>query len=197
MTAGVSALVDFTTAVALRLHLDSSGSAIDGRPVRTSEILRSRVRHRARRRKFPLQKWGRVNRHPRLARPGLQPTENCKCRSLKNPRLRRTTVAATEEANPKSANLDQLGAREIVELFRRGREIGAGSVAAKRQRAGARDRDWRPTRLPAAGECFTSAQERVAGSEFSMPLKFRRRLARRPIYFRQSSPGGAGLASKH
>jgi N-acetylmuramic acid 6-phosphate etherase len=27
------------------------------------------------------------------------------------------TIAATEEANPKSANLDRLGAREIVELF--------------------------------------------------------------------------------
>src|SRR5262249_11133321 len=48
--------------------------------------------------------------------------------------------------------------------------------------------NWPPTRSPVADECFTSALERVADLEFSMPLRFRQRLARRPIYFRESYP---------
>src|SRR5438067_3699934 len=116
IAAGVSALVDFTTAVSLRLHLDAPEVRLMGGlfehqkfyGVAFAAALKEKIRG---------AEVDLCESQPEVGAAWL--ATNAK---LRMPVVAKFTpppavIAATEEVNPKSANLDRLSAREIVELF--------------------------------------------------------------------------------
>ena len=116
VAAGVSALVDFTTAVALRLHLDAPEVRLMGGLFEYQKFYGVAFAT-ALKEKIPAAKVGPSESSPEVGAAWLAANGE-----LQIPVVEKSTpppgiVAATEEANPKSANLDRLGAREIVELF--------------------------------------------------------------------------------
>jgi N-acetylmuramic acid 6-phosphate etherase len=116
VAAGVSALVDFTTAVALRLPLDAPEVRLMGGLFEHQKFYGVAFAT-ALKEKIPA-----ANVEPSESSPEIGAAWLAADGKLQMPVVEKSTaspaiIAATEEANPKSANLDRLGAREIVELF--------------------------------------------------------------------------------
>jgi N-acetylmuramic acid 6-phosphate etherase len=116
VTAGVSALVDFTTAVALRLHLDAPEVRLMGGLFKHQKFYGVAFTT-ALKEKIPAAKVGRSESSPEVGAAWLAANGEIQISVVKDLMSPAAITAATEEANPKSANLDRLGAREIVELF--------------------------------------------------------------------------------
>jgi N-acetylmuramic acid 6-phosphate etherase len=116
VTAGVSALVDFTTAVALRLHLDAPEVRLMGGLFEHQKFYGVAFAT-ALKEKIPAAKVGPSQSSPEVGAAWLAADRKLQMPVVEKSTPPPATITATEEANPKSANLDQLGAREIVELF--------------------------------------------------------------------------------
>jgi N-acetylmuramic acid 6-phosphate etherase len=116
VAAGVSALVDFTTAVALRLHLDAPEVRLMGGLFEHQKFYGVAFAA-ALKEKIPAAQVGPSESSPEVGAAWLAANGKLQMPVLQTSTPPPAIVAATEEANPKSANLDRLGAREIVELF--------------------------------------------------------------------------------
>ena len=116
VAAGVSALVDFTTAVALRLHLDAPEVRLMGGLFEHQKFYGVAFAT-ALKEKIPAAKVGPSESSPEIGAAWLAADGKLQMPVVEKSTALPAVIAATEEANPKSANLDQLGAREIVELF--------------------------------------------------------------------------------
>ena len=116
VTAGVSALVDFTTAVALRLHLDAPEVRLMGGLFEHQKFYGVAFTT-ALKEKIPAAEVGPSESSPEVGAAWLAVDGKLQVPVVERSTSSPAITAATEEANPKSANLDRLGAREIVELF--------------------------------------------------------------------------------
>ncbi|HKR53873.1 MAG TPA: N-acetylmuramic acid 6-phosphate etherase [Chthoniobacterales bacterium] len=116
VTAGVSALVDFTTAVALRLDLDAPEVRLMGGLFEHQKFYGVAFTT-ALKEKIPAAKVGPSESSPEVGAAWLAVDGKLQMPVVEKSTSPPAITAATEEANPKSANLDRLGAREIVELF--------------------------------------------------------------------------------
>jgi len=116
VAAGVSALVDFTTAVALRLHLDAPEVRLMGGLFEHQKFYGVAFAT-ALEEKIPAAKVGPSESSPEVGAAWLAADGKLQMPVVEKSTPPPATITATEEANPESANLDRLGAREIVELF--------------------------------------------------------------------------------
>ncbi|HKS31516.1 MAG TPA: N-acetylmuramic acid 6-phosphate etherase [Chthoniobacterales bacterium] len=116
VAAGVSALVDFTTAVALRLHLDAPEVRLMGGMFEHQKFYGVAFTT-ALREKIPAAQVGPSESSPEVGAAWLAADGKLQMPVIEISTPTSASTAATEEANPKSENLDRLNAREIVELF--------------------------------------------------------------------------------
>jgi N-acetylmuramic acid 6-phosphate etherase len=116
VTAGVSALVDFTTAVALRLHLDAPEVRLMGGLFEHQKFYGVAFAT-ALKETIPAATVGPSESSPEVGAAWLAVGGKLQMPVVEKSTTASAVIATTEEANPKSANLDRLGAREIVELF--------------------------------------------------------------------------------
>jgi len=116
IAAGVSALVDFTTAVSMRLQLETPEVRLMGGLFENQKFYGVAFA-KALSEKIPDAKVALSESPPEVGAAWLAADERLRIAKIEEPAGAVPLVSSTEEANPKSANLDRLGAREIVELF--------------------------------------------------------------------------------
>jgi N-acetylmuramic acid 6-phosphate etherase len=116
IAAGVSALVDFTTAVSMRLQLETPEVRLMGGLFENQKFYGVAFA-KALSEKIPGAKVALSESPPEVGAAWLAADERLRIAKIEEPAGAVPLVSSTEEANPKSANLDRLGAREIVELF--------------------------------------------------------------------------------
>ena len=116
IAAGVSALVDFTTAVSMRLQLESPEVRLMGGLFENQKFYGVAFAT-ALSEKIPGAKVATCKSPPEMGAAWLAGDERLQIAKTEEPAGARQLVSSTEEANPNSASLDRLTAREIVELF--------------------------------------------------------------------------------
>jgi len=116
IAAGVSALVDFTTAVSMRLQLETPEVRLMGGLFENQKFYRIAFAT-ALSEKIPGAEVALCESSPEVGAAWLAADERLQMVKIEEPVAAAELVSSTEEANPKSANLDRLSAREIVELF--------------------------------------------------------------------------------
>src|SRR5437660_1864257 len=116
IAAGVSALVDFTTAVSMRLQLETPEVRLMGGLFENQKFYGVAFA-KALSEKIPGAEVALCESPPEVGAAWLGADERLQMAKTEEPAGAVQLVSSTEEANPKSANLDRLSAREIVELF--------------------------------------------------------------------------------
>ena len=116
IAAGVSALVDFTTAVSMRLQLEAPEVRLMGGLFENQKFYGVAFAT-ALSEKIPGAKVALSDTPPEVGAAWLAAEEELLIAKTEKQTEIAELVASTEEANPKSASLDRLTAREIVELF--------------------------------------------------------------------------------
>src|SRR4029077_16133248 len=116
IAAGVSALVDFTTAVSMRLQLETPEVRLMGGLFENQKFYGVAFA-KALSEKIPGAEVALCESPPEVGAAWLAADEGLQSAKAKEPAAAIQLISSTEEANPKSANLDRLSAREIVELF--------------------------------------------------------------------------------
>src|SRR5213592_397442 len=116
IAAGVSALVDFTTAVSMRLQLETPEVRLMGGLFENQKFYGVAFA-KALSEKIPGAKVALSESPPEVGAAWLAADERLQIAKTEEPDGAVPLVSSTEEANPKSANLNRLSAREIVELF--------------------------------------------------------------------------------
>ena len=116
IAAGVSALVDFTTAVSMRLQLETPEVRLMGGLFENQKFYRVAFA-KALSEKIPGANVALSESPPEVGAAWLAADERLQIAKTAEPAGAVSLVSSTEEANPRSANLDRLSAREIVELF--------------------------------------------------------------------------------
>jgi N-acetylmuramic acid 6-phosphate etherase len=116
IAAGVSALVDFTTAVSMRLQLEAPEVRLMGGLFENQKFYGVAFAT-ALSEKIPGAKVALSDTPPEVGAAWLAAEEELLIAKTEKRTETAELVASTEEANPKSASLDRLTAREIVELF--------------------------------------------------------------------------------
>jgi N-acetylmuramic acid 6-phosphate etherase len=116
IAAGVSALVDFTTAVSMRLQLEAPEVRLMGGLFENQKFYVVAF-GKALSEKIPGAKVAMCESPPEVGAAWLAAEERLQIEKTEEPDGALQLVSSTEQANPKSANLDRLSAREIVELF--------------------------------------------------------------------------------
>src|SRR6476469_603015 len=116
IAAGVSALVDFTTAVSMRLQLETPEVRLMGGLFENQKFYGVAFA-KALSEKIPGAEVAPCESSPEVGAAWLAAEEGLQLAKAEEPAAAVQLISSTEEANPKSANLDQLSAREIVELF--------------------------------------------------------------------------------
>jgi N-acetylmuramic acid 6-phosphate etherase len=116
IAAGVSALVDFTTAVSTRLQLEAPEVRLMGGLFENQKFYQVAFA-KALSEKIPGAKVALSDTPPEVGAAWLAAEEELLIAKTEKQTETAELVASTEEANPKSASLDRLTAREIVELF--------------------------------------------------------------------------------
>jgi N-acetylmuramic acid 6-phosphate etherase len=116
IAAGVSALVDFTTAVSLRLQLETPEVRLMGGLFENQKFYAVAFA-RALSEKIPDAKVALCESVPEVGAAWLAANERLEIGKTEEPAEGVQLILSTEEASPKSANLDRLTAREIAELF--------------------------------------------------------------------------------
>src|SRR5438105_7272736 len=116
IAAGVSVLVDFTTAVSMRLQLETPEVRLMGGLFENQKFYGVAFA-KALSEKIPGAKVALSESPPEVGAAWLAADERLQIAKTEEPAGAVQLVSSTEEANPKSANLDRSGAREIVELF--------------------------------------------------------------------------------
>ena len=116
IAAGVSALVDFTTAVSMRLQLETPEVRLMGGLFENQKFYGVAFA-KALSEKIPGAEVALCESPPEVGAAWLAADERLQLAKAEEPAAAVQLISSTEEANPKSANLDRLSAREIVELF--------------------------------------------------------------------------------
>jgi N-acetylmuramic acid 6-phosphate etherase len=116
IAAGVSALVDFTTAVSMRLQLETPEVRLMGGLFENQKFYGVAFA-KALSEKIPDAEVALCESPPEVGAAWLAADERLQLAKAEEWAAAVQLILPTEEANPKSANLDQLSAREIVELF--------------------------------------------------------------------------------
>jgi N-acetylmuramic acid 6-phosphate etherase len=116
IAAGVSALVDFTTAVSMRLQLKTPEVRLMGGLFENQKFYGVAFA-KALSEKIPGAEVALCESPPEVGAAWLAADERLQLAKAEEPAAAIQLISSTEEANPKSANLDRLSAREIVELF--------------------------------------------------------------------------------
>src|SRR6476620_1622066 len=116
IAAGVSALVDFTTAVSMRLQLETPEVRLMGGLFENQKFYGVAFA-KALSEKISGAAVALCESSPEVGAAWLAADERLQMVKAEEPAGAVQLVSSTEEANPKSANLDRLSAREIVELF--------------------------------------------------------------------------------
>ena len=116
IAAGVSALVDFTTAVSMRLQLETPEVRLMGGLFENQKFYGVAFA-KALSEKIPGAEVALCESPPEVGAAWLAADERLQMAKAEEPAAAVQLISSTEEANPKSANLDRLSAREIVELF--------------------------------------------------------------------------------
>src|SRR2546430_17470045 len=116
IAAGVSALVDFTTAVSMRLQLETPEVRLMGGLFENQKFYGVAF-GKALSEKIPGAKVAMCEFPPEVGAAWLAAEERLQIERTEEPDGAVQLVSPTEQANPKSANLDRLSVREIVELF--------------------------------------------------------------------------------
>src|SRR5213075_1815327 len=111
-----SALVDFTTAVSMRLQLETPEVRLMGGLFENQKFYRVAFA-KALSEKVPGAAVALCESPPEVGAAWLAAEERLQLAKAEEPAAAIQLISSTEEANPKSANLDRLSAREIVELF--------------------------------------------------------------------------------
>src|SRR5438105_182098 len=116
IAAGVSALVDFTTAVSMRLQLEAPEVRLMGGLFENQKFYGVAF-GKALGEKISGAKVEMCESPPEVGAAWLAAEERLQIEKTEEPDGALQLVSSTEQANPKSANLDRLSVREIVELF--------------------------------------------------------------------------------
>src|SRR5437588_8678018 len=116
IAAGVSALVDFTTAVSMRLQLETREVRLMGGLFENQKFYRVAFA-KALSEKVPAAEVALCESPPEVGAAWLAADERLQMAKIEEPDGAFQLVSSTEEVNPNSASLDRLSAREIVELF--------------------------------------------------------------------------------
>src|SRR5438270_3984278 len=116
IAAGVSALVDFTTAVSMRLQLETPEIRVMGGLFENQKFYGVAFA-KALSEKVPGAAVALCESPPEVGAAWLAAEERLQLAKAEEPAAAIQLISSTEEANPKSANLDRLSAREIVQLF--------------------------------------------------------------------------------
>jgi len=116
IAAGVSALVDFTTAVSMRLQLETPEVRLMGGLFENQKFYGVAFA-KALSEKIPGTEVALCESPPEVGAAWLAADERLQLAKTEERAAAVQLISPTEEANPKSANLDRLSAREIVELF--------------------------------------------------------------------------------
>jgi N-acetylmuramic acid 6-phosphate etherase len=116
IAAGVSALVDFTTAVSMRLQLETPEVRLMGGLFENQKFYGVAFA-KALSEKIPGAEVALCESPPEVGAAWLAADERLQLAKTEERAAAVQLISPTEEANPKSANLDRLSAREIVELF--------------------------------------------------------------------------------
>src|SRR5437588_4706138 len=116
IAAGVSALVDFTTAVSMRLQLETPEVRLMGGLFENQKFYGVAFA-KALSEKIPGAEVAPRESSPEVGAAWLAAEERLQLAKAEEWAAAVQLISSTEEANPKSANLDRLSAREIVELF--------------------------------------------------------------------------------
>jgi N-acetylmuramic acid 6-phosphate etherase len=116
IAAGVSALVDFTTAVSMRLQLETPEVRLMGGLFENQKFYGVAFA-KALSEKIPGAEVALCESPPEVGAAWLAADERLQLAKGEERAAAVQLISSTEEANPKSANLDRLSAREIVELF--------------------------------------------------------------------------------
>ena len=116
IAAGVSALVDFTTAVSMRLQLETPEVRLMGGLFENQKFYGVAFA-KALSEKIPGAEVALCESPPEVGAAWLAADERLQLAKAEEWAAAVQLILPTEEANPKSANLDRLSAREIVELF--------------------------------------------------------------------------------
>lgn len=116
LAAGVNALVDFTTAVALRLQLDAPEVRLMGGLFEHQKFYGVAFAT-ALKEKIPAAKVGPCESPPEIGAAWLAAKRRWQTLDREKLTSPATAMTATEQVNARSATLDRLTAREIVELF--------------------------------------------------------------------------------
>src|SRR6266550_965236 len=116
IAAGAIALADFAAAIAMRLQLEAPEVRLMGGLFENQKFYGVAFA-KALSEKIPGAKVALSESPPEVGAAWLAADERLQIAKTEEPAGAVQLVSSTEEANPKSANLDRLGAREIVELF--------------------------------------------------------------------------------
>src|SRR5213082_2768246 len=116
IAAGVSALADFTTAVSMRLQLETPEVRLMGGLFENQKFYRVAFA-KALSEKIPGANVALSESPPEVGAAWLAADERLQMAKIEEPDGAFQLVSSTEEVNPNSASLDRLSAREIVELF--------------------------------------------------------------------------------
>src|SRR5437868_10507687 len=116
IAAGVSALVDFTTAVSMRLQLETPEVRLMGGLFENQKFYRVAFA-KAVSEKIPGAEVDLCEAQPEVGAAWLAADERLQLAKAEERSAAVQLISPTEEANPKSANLDRFSAREIVDLF--------------------------------------------------------------------------------
>src|SRR6184192_3533525 len=116
IAAGVRALVDFTTAVSMRLQLEAPEVRLMGGLFENQKFYEVAFA-KALSEKIPGAKVALSDTLPEVGAAWLAAEEELLIAKTEKQTETAELVASTEHVNPRSANLDRLTAREIVELF--------------------------------------------------------------------------------
>ncbi|PYK92943.1 MAG: N-acetylglucosamine kinase, partial [Verrucomicrobia bacterium] len=116
IAAGAIALADFAAAIAMRLQLEAPevrlmGGLFENQKSYVSAFAGALIE------KIPGAKVAMCESPPEVGAAWLAAEEKLQIPMIEKPSEVAELVSSTEQANPRSANLDRLGAREIVELF--------------------------------------------------------------------------------
>src|SRR5205809_1944783 len=116
IAAGVSALVDFTTAVSMRLQLETPEVRLMGGLFENQKFYRVAFA-KALSEKIPAGNVALSESPPEVGAAWLAADERLQIAKTAEPAGAVSLVSSTKEANPRSANLDRLSARHMVKLF--------------------------------------------------------------------------------
>src|SRR5947199_567709 len=116
IAAGVSALADFTTAVSMRLQLETPEVRLMGGLFENQKFYGVAFA-KALSEKIPGAEVALSESPPEVGAAWLAADERLQLAKTEEPAGAGPLVSSTADPNPRSANLDRLSAREIVELF--------------------------------------------------------------------------------